>query len=285
MIKSKTWSDKRIYAKLEYGKIMIGIIKGHGDLPKQLIKELIEKKIAFVVADLYYDNEAVSYPCMPAMIGEVGKIMSFLKKHNVTDLILVGGVERPKISMLKLDKVGRKWLSRLGLSFLKGDDALLRKVKELLNEEGFNLKTAGDYIQTYLHFHNELNIQILSNDDIKSITIGAEILDQLSPFDMGQAIIVEGERILGIEGPEGTEQLIKRCAPLKNTTYSGFLIKKHKLGQLDDIDAPTIGPKTIADLITHGFKGMAITPKSVQVIDMSACLKLIHENNFVIKFI
>jgi len=62
-----------------------------------------------------------------------------------------------------------------------------------------------------------------------------------------------------VEAIEGTDNLIKRCGPLRlNKAPSGILVKIAKPQQEERVDLPTVGPQTMQNLKEQGFKGLAL---------------------------
>ena len=82
----------------------------------------------------------------------------------------------------------------------------------------------------------------------------------LGELDIGQSVIVENGVILGVEGAEGTDALIKRCALYrKSGKKSGILVKCLKPTQDPRLDTPVIGINTLQELYNAGMNGIAIS--------------------------
>lgn len=264
-------------------KKKLGLIVGDGDLPLRLIDHLQSQNTEFCIVDLIGRSiDCSRSTLLHVQIGEVGKILQFLRTHHVTDIILIGGIKRPSFKSIKVDAVGAKWLAKLGLATFGGDDQLLRRVTELLQAEGFALQRADTYLPQILA-STKLNtsLQPASSEKL-DIEKGVQILKSLSPYDVGQAIVLENGIVLGIEAAEGTKELIARCAPLKQQASSGFLIKMAKTNQIHTADLPTIGLDTVKDLIHFGYRGLAVEAEKVQVIDADQCRKEAEDKGFII---
>lgn len=247
---------------------MIGLICGNGKLPELLMKNFTLNYKSFCVLNLNQESYDLPIPVPQEIfkLGHVGKMLDFLKQHNVREIVIAGGVKRPLIRDLSLDSTGLKWLGKLGPFFMKGDDALLRKLTELVEEEGFMIKKPQDYIRNLLTPLGTLTQKKFNHTLI--IQKGFKILNFLSEFDMGQALIIDHERILGIEGVEGTEKLIERCP-------SGVLIKCAKLNQTLDVDVPSIGPDTIKK--GKYLDGIVLEAERTQIIEKEKVIQLCDE--------
>jgi DUF1009 family protein len=98
----------------------------------------------------------------------------------------------------------------------------------------------------------------------EAIDVGLRLLTTLSPYDMGQATVVSGQRVLAIEGPEGTDRMLKRVRGINQVHFfrkkrnGGVLIKTAKMGQDLRVDMPTIGPRTVIEAARAGLGGIAV---------------------------
>ena len=86
------------------------------------------------------------------------------------------------------------------------------------------------------------------------ITRGVKVAFVLGQLDVGQAVIVQQGLVLGMEGIEGTDELIKRCGGYKRKGSGGVLVKLRKPQQDMRIDLPTIGVKTIENAYKRTWK-------------------------------
>ena len=83
---------------------MLGLIVGESSLPNFVINKLLKKKIEFLILDLTKLNIYKKYKNSYSLkITELGKAISTLKKNNCKNVIFIGKVERPDISLLKFD--------------------------------------------------------------------------------------------------------------------------------------------------------------------------------------
>ena len=99
------------------------------------------------------------------------------------------------------------------------------------------------------------------------------MLRALSPFDIGQAVVVIDGHVVGVEDIEGTDGLLARIAWLRaqgrirTPTGRGVLVKAPKSGQDLRFDLPTIGARTIDGSRDAGLAGIAVAAGATQVAD------------------
>ena len=116
-------------------------------------------------------------------------------------------------------------------------------------------------------------------DDRQAIAIGVDLLASLSAFDIGQGAVVARQHVLAIEGPEGTDRMMRRvrgpAAILVRATQrkeGGVLIKAAKRGQDLRVDMPAIGPRTVREAARAGLSGIAIGAGSTFVLERDETL-------------
>ncbi|MDR3031082.1 MAG: UDP-2,3-diacylglucosamine diphosphatase LpxI, partial [Holosporales bacterium] len=207
-------------------------------------------------------------------IGEVGKILGFIKNSKASKVLFCGGIKRPSLLSLKLDSLGQKWLRYLGLRAFLGDDTFLKGIKKLLENEGLTVVSPQSVLETLLTPCGILTKSRPNDIDLQDIARGMFVLNTLSKTDIGQAVIVQEGIVLGLEAAEGTSALIKRCLGLKISKNGGVLIKTSKLNQDKTMDFPTIGKDTIIEAHMAKLSGLAIGAGQSQIIDFEGTVKL-----------
>ena len=114
---------------------MLGLIVGESDLPIFLINKLLKKKLEFLILDLTKSNIYKKYKNSYSLkITELGKAISILKQNNCKNIIFIGKVKRPEISLLKFDRKALFYLPRLFAAFKKGDGNILKEIIKIFKE-------------------------------------------------------------------------------------------------------------------------------------------------------
>jgi hypothetical protein len=116
-------------------------------------------------------------------------------------------------------------------------------------------------------------------DDSLAIAMGLDLLGSLSAFDIGQAAAVARQRVLAIEGPEGTDRMLRRVQGLRGSWFGakarqegGVLVKAAKRGQDLRVDMPTVGPRTVVEAARAGLSGVAVGAGSTILLDREESL-------------
>ncbi|MFZ9305848.1 MAG: LpxI family protein [Candidatus Fonsibacter ubiquis] len=265
---------------------MLGIIAGETSLPKYLINKLIKNNSKFLILDLTKSNNFKKYANSYSLkITQLGKAISILNKNNCKKIIFIGKVKRPEISLLKFDKKVFFYLPRLYSAFKKGDGSILKEIIKIFNENKIKVLNSMKFTPELVFNEKNINNIKVSNLDKTSINKGIEIIKTLSKFDIGQSAVLNNGYVLAIEGPEGTDEMIKRSAYLSKKLKlknKSILIKFPKAGQDLRVDLPTLGLDTVKNCIKANIKGIAVKRSQNIILERDKIFNLTKKNNFFI---
>ena len=266
--------------KMNIQPTKLGIIAGGGILPRLLIEHCQQTQRPYFV--LAVENNAdkniitADVPHQWIRIGQAGNGFKTMAKENVSEIIMIGTIRRPTLSDLVPDLRTAAFFARIGFKSL-GDDGILRAViKEI---EGENIRVVGIHevmpdllVKEGLLTKRKPDKQ--ANADIKR---GIEVAFNLGKLDVGQSVIVQQGLVLGVEGIEGTDELIKRCGNYKRSGVGGVLVKLRKPQQDMRIDLPTIGTQTIENLHQSGMRGLAIHAGNALIVNEKEVVALANK--------
>ena len=162
----------------------------------------------------------------------------------------------------------------------RGDDQLLRGVVRLLEEKGMPVVGVLDLAPELLAPAGVQTARAPEAQDQRSIMVGLRLLRDLSPYDIGQAAVVSGERVLAVEGPEGTDHMLARVQSLgrswilRQPAEGGVLVKAPKEGQDLRVDLPAIGPRTVVRAAKAGLSGIAVASGRTLIVDRDETVRL-----------
>lgn len=257
----------------------LGIIAGQGDLPLRLAEACKNRGTDYFVLALNGQTDPdwlVDHPHAWTRIGALGTALDLLKQAQVEEVVMAGGIKRPTLSELYPDWKAAKIIAKIGFSKL-GDDTALRIIVNVLEEEGFRVVGADDILDDLLAPEGTLSKAIPSRDQWKSIQRGWGIAKTLGLLDVGQAVVVQDDLVLGVEGVEGTDELVSRCGRLKREGMGPVLVKVAKPQQERRADLPTIGLKTIEKLASCGFSGLVIESGCSIILDKKGVEKEVNK--------
>ena len=265
---------------------MLGLIVGESSLPIFVINKLLKKNVEFLILDLtkfhVYKKYENSYSLK---ITELGKAISILKKNNCKNIIFIGKVDRPEISLLKFDRKALFYLPRLFLAFKKGDGNILKEIIKIFQENKINVVNSMKFTPELIFKEKAINNVKINSSDKSSVSKGVNVIKSLSKFDIGQSVVINNGYVLAIEGPEGTDETIKRSLYLSKKyklKHKSILIKFPKANQDLRVDLPTIGLDTVKNCIKSNIKGIAVKRSQNIILDKDKIISLAKKNNFFI---
>lgn len=265
---------------------MLGLIVGESRLPNFVINKLLKKNVEFLILDLTKSNIYKKYKNSYSLkITELGKAISVLKKNNCKNVIFLGKVERSEISLLKFDRKALFYLPRLFSAFKKGDGNILKEIIKIFKENNLNVINSMKFTPELIFKDKSINKVKINNTDKSSIFKGVRIIKSLSKFDIGQSVVINNGYVLAIEGPEGTDETIKRSLHLSKKyklKNKSILVKFPKANQDLRIDLPTIGFDTIKNCIKANIKGIAVKRAQNILLDKDKIISIVKKNNFFI---
>lgn len=246
----------------------LGIIAGQGDLPGLLADAArAQDRAPFILA-----LEGQTSPDLVAgqdhvwvHLGAVGGAIEALRAAGCGEVVFAGAIKRPSLLNLGLDGRGARLFAKFGKAAL-GDDRLLTILVEELEGEGISVIGADDVLSGLLVQPGILGRHRPDETAEIDIALGLEVTKAIGALDVGQAAIVQQGIVLGVEGVEGTDGLIRRCAGLRLEGPGGVLVKTKKPDQERRVDLPTIGPGTVRAAAEAGLRGIVIEAGATLVL-------------------
>lgn len=269
----------------------IALICGGGVLPRDVAQALLAKQADFVIVRLA--GEADTDIALPDDIavktigwGQIGKFLDFLKVQRCTHVLAVGGVtKRPDLPALKFDVGGIKILPELLSVLVGGDDAVLTNVANSFEKRGYGVVgvlEAAPELACPVGLLSTNKVRKFPTEDIELAQKAALAAGLL---DMGQGAVVAASRVIAMEGPEGTSEMLARVSDIAAAkrarwkTGQGVLVKCAKPKQDIRFDVPVIGPSTIRQVKDAGLAGIAIEAGKVLLLERHKLLQLADKEN------
>ncbi|QYX58407.1 UDP-2,3-diacylglucosamine diphosphatase LpxI [Roseovarius sp. SCSIO 43702] len=203
-------------------------------------------------------------------LEKIGTLFGAMKDAGVTRLVFAGHLTRPAINPAECDAEMLRLAPRVMQALPRGDDALLREVIAIFEEQGFEVVGAHELLPD-LAIEDGVAVGVPPDkQDEADMLRGFEVLRHLSPLDIGQGCVVAGGQCLGIETVQGTDAMLRFVAETPETLRrgrKGIYAKAAKLGQDLRVDMPAIGPETVAGVAEAGLAGIVVGAGSVMVLD------------------
>jgi DUF1009 family protein len=254
----------------------LGIIAGGGDLPRAVAQSVRESGRDIFVMPLtgsVTEDWFTAYPHAWASPGAPGTAFKALKRAGVCDILLAGKVDRPKFSELKLDAKGILLLPKAIAAARSGDDALLRFVVGMFEDDGFHALSVAEAAPGLVCAVGPLGRLVPDADAKADIAQAFRIVRALGSLDVGQAAVVCDGLALSVEAAEGTDAMIARVIHLRQALRGtpakrrGVLVKALKPTQDTKTDMPVIGVQTVERAAAVGLAGIALEAGGSLIVD------------------
>ena len=264
----------------------LGIIAGGGELPQKLLAWCKENgRACHALAIKGNANEEYFTEDTPhdwIRIGQAGTGFKRFKEEGVKEIVLIGTIKRPTLAELVPDLRTTAFFAKLGAKSL-GDDGILRALVKEIESEGMKVVGIQEVVPDLLAREGKLTKKKPDKEDEEDIRRGIEVATSLGRLDVGQSVVVQQGLVLGVEGIEGTDKLITRCADYKRKGKAPVLVKLRKPQQDMRIDLPTIGTKTVENAHNSGFKGIAVHAGNTLIVNEDEVIKLANKYGMFIK--
>lgn len=254
----------------------LAILSGGGALPVALATAHPDA-LRVVFAGVAHDLPA---PVSEHQFEKMGTLFQTLRDEGVNRVVLAGGMSRPPLDPARFDDTMTRIAPRLVAALQEGDDALLRLVIALFEEQGFAVVGAHELIDGLTADEGLLAGSEPDERAQKDAQRATDILLALSPLDVGQAVVVENGLCLGIETLQGTDALLNFVAQTPEKLRrgdGGVLLKAPKRGQDLRVDMPAIGPDTVRNAARAGLRGIVVAAGKVVVLDRPALIEALEE--------
>ena len=258
----------------------LGILAGGGQLPHQIIQACKKNARNFFVIVFEGQNSPDEFKDVPIeclRLGAAGSIIKRLKKENCNELVFAGSIKKPNLKQLRPDFWTTKFLARSG-GLRIGDDGILSSlVRDLEVREGFTVIGVDKLLPNLIATLGIYGIHSPTKEDYADIQIAKKRALELGREDKGQACISRYGQVIGVEGPSGTDDLLKNLKRAK--APAGVLVKMKKPNQEYRTDLPTIGQKTVQNVFNAGLRGIAIEAGSSLIIDRQDVINTANKLN------
>ena len=259
----------------------LGLIAGGGALPLAIaVRCEAEGRPMFVIRlTSFADAHLARYPGADLGIAELGKALAALKAAGCKAVCFAGTVSRPDFKALKPDFKGATLLPGIIAAATKGDDALLRKILSVFENEGYAVEGADDILGGETLGAGALGAVSPTPDQLADLKKALHIAEKTGELDIGQGAVVCDGLVLAVEAQEGTDAMLMRVAGLpadlhgSPTSPKGALGKAPKPIQDLRVDMPVIGTRTVELAAAAGLAGVGGVAGQLILIDRPALIE------------
>lgn len=259
-----------------------GLIAGNGQFPFLVVDGARAAGISLSVVAINEETDPrmtdVADDVTWVGIGQLGKMISYLKKRDVSRVIMAGQVKHVQLfsgAMPDLRMVKMLWnLPR------RNTVALIGGIADELAKEGIELIDSTHFLQDHLAPEGVITKRSPTEIELANVKYGLDIAGEIVRLDLGQTIVVRGKACVAIEAMEGTDATIRRAGELANGKLT--VIKVAKPAQDMRFDVPVIGIPTIETMIAAGATCLSVTAGKTLIFDRDEMIALADQNKITI---
>jgi DUF1009 family protein len=253
-----------------------GLIAGNGRFPFLVLDGAREQGVEMVVAAIKEETapeiEGHAGHVEWVGVGQLGRLIRFFKREQVTHAIMAGQVKHHQIFRLNAlpDLRMVKMLTRLSA---KNTDSLIGAVADELAGEGITLVESTTFLQSMLAREGLLTRRKPNKEERADFDYGLHVVREIGRLDLGQTLCVKDRAVVAIEAMEGSDAVIARAGEI--TGGRPFVvIKAAKPNQDMRFDVPVIGVPTIEAMRNAGATAIHITPNKTLLIDKPQVIEI-----------
>ena len=205
-------------------------------------------------------------------VGQLGHLIRYFKREQVTHAIMAGQVKHHQIFRLNAlpDLRMVRLLARLST---KNTDSLIGAVADELAREGITLVDSTTFLEPLIAPEGVLTSRAPTKVERADLDYGLGIAREIGRLDLGQTIAVKDRAVVAIEAMEGTDAVIVRAGEV--TRGRPFVVVKvAKPDQDMRFDVPVIGLPTIERMTAAGATAIQLTAGKTLLFDRSELVDL-----------
>jgi DUF1009 family protein len=259
----------------------LGIVAGGGALPRIVASEARRDgwdPFIIPIADgrrddwSAWDHRSLSW-------AQTGDVFGLLRSHGIRTVVFCGTISvRPDYRSLIPSLRTLGMLPEILRMVRGGDDSLLRAVSGSFEARGFRVVSVQSLVPKLLTPDGVLTRREPTGPAAAAVQRSAQAAQQLGRLDIGQAAVASCDRVIALEGIEGTGEMLRRVADLRSRGRIGrgeptVLFKAFKPQQDERFDLPSIGVETVRQAEAAGLSGIALTAERSLIIESEGVIE------------
>jgi DUF1009 family protein len=257
------------------------VMAGMGLLPYEAVKNL-QSRGEEVIVIAFTEQSATDFSKITDnvfvfSIGQVGKILKFLRELHVDSLVFAGKINKAILEQnLKLDFKAMWMLAKL--KDRQENTIMLAIIKEI-EKLGVMVRSQLDALSHLVIKKGVYTKNMPTDKQLEDVRFGYTKAKGIAALDIGQTIVVKNKTVLAVESFEGTNNAIVRGGSFAK----GFSFVKVARPEQDyRFDLPVVGMETLNALIESGGAVFAVEADSTLILDIPACIEMAEKNNVVL---
>ena len=208
-------------------------------------------------------------------IRDIEKLIKFIKKRLIIKVLIIGYVHLPPIKEIKLSISSKLILSKnIFSNDINNQSKVLKKFIESKNIKLLSQKIIFDKL---LINYSDHHLRKDHKNIYKNILKNSSLIKKIFSLNLSQSFVMDGDRVITIEDIFGTDNMINKFKNL-NQFKNLIFIKSIKQDQINEIDFPIIGNKTLDLLIKFNFKAICLIHKKIIIANKKSFMEKIYKS-------
>lgn len=260
-----------------------GLIAGNGRFPFLVLEAARARGVEMVVAAIKEETFPEIAELAPTIewmgIGQLGKLIKFLKREGVTHALMAGQVKHTQIFSGAIPDF--RMFKLLASLATKNTNSLIGAVANELAGEGITLIDSTAFLSPLLAAAGTLTKRAPNDQERADIEYGLEVAREVARLDLGQTIVVSDRAVVAVEAMEGTDATIVRAGTLSRGRPL-TVIKVAKPNQDMRFDVPVVGLPTVQTMVKAGATALSITAGKTLLFDRDEMIACANERKIAI---
>lgn len=254
-------------------EMTLGVLAGAGDFPRMVIEGAKRAGARVVCAGFRGAVRRDIPPLCDAFrrfrVGAVDAPCRFFQEQGVSHVMFAGQIKPACIYTMWPDATARRLLAAMDR---RNAHTIFGAACRHAREYGWVVLPSTTFLESALAQPGLLAGPPLSPEQRREALFGLNLARQIADTDIGQSLIVRGNRVVCAEGYKGTNECIREGAG--TAASPNMLCKVAKSGHDMRFDVPCIGVDTIRHCLRYHVQRIAVQAHSVIIFQREQVLRL-----------
>lgn len=257
----------------------LGILAGAGKLPVECARAAQQLGYEVYSVGLLADSDPqiaqFSKDYQFISVAQLEAILNYLKTNQIEKVTLIGKVTKELLFNGAVQPDMRMVQLTMSLPDRKDDTIMIAFVRELA-KAGIQTFDQTALIRKLMPRRGTITQREPTDIERKDMEFGFRIAKELGRLDIGQTVVVKNRAVMALEAIEGTDACIERGGML---AHGGAVIAKVSKPQQDNrFDVPTVGYRTVEQMVKVGATALAIEAGKTLLVERKQMIALADAN-------
>ncbi len=258
-------------------EMTLGLLAGAGEFPRMVIEGAKRAGARVVCAGFRGAVRRDVPPLCDAFrrfrVGAVDAPSQFFREQGVTHVMLAGQIKPARIYTMWPDATARRLLASMDR---RNAHTIFGAACRLAQERGWTVLPSTTFLEAALAQPGHLAGPVPTPAQEREALFGLELARRIAGLDIGQSLIVCGDRVVCAEAYKGTNECIREGAGSPEHPHT--LCKVSKPGHDMRFDVPCIGVDTIRRCLRYHVNHIALQAHSTIIFQREQVLRLCNEH-------